>query len=119
MFPDGTRFYPDKQNGEYGFNTDVQRGADTFRPFIDKDLKTLSVSIPDERWTQVTLPTPAKVFVAIININSTYGGALLHIPSHGVIMNTSSGYGTNISYVSEQVVNCYICHGNSAVIYYV
>lgn len=33
MFPDGTRFYPDSQNGKYGFNTDPQRGADTFRPF--------------------------------------------------------------------------------------
>lgn len=32
-FPDGTVFYPDYQNGEYGFNTDPNRGADTFRPF--------------------------------------------------------------------------------------
>ena len=33
MFPDGTRFYPDKQNGKYGFNTSPTRGADTFSPF--------------------------------------------------------------------------------------
>lgn len=33
MFPDGTKFYPDKQNGKYGFNTDPNRGADTFSPF--------------------------------------------------------------------------------------
>lgn len=33
MFPDGTKFYPDKQGEEYGFNTDPARGADTFRPF--------------------------------------------------------------------------------------
>ena len=32
-FPDGTKFYPDKQNGKYGFNTDPARGADTFSPF--------------------------------------------------------------------------------------
>lgn len=36
MFPDGTRFYPDIQNGIYGFNFDPQRGADTFRPFRQK-----------------------------------------------------------------------------------
>lgn len=33
MFPDGTEFYPDIKNGLHGFNTDPQRGADTFFPF--------------------------------------------------------------------------------------
>lgn len=32
-FPDGVKFYPDVQNGVRGFNTDPQRGADTFCPF--------------------------------------------------------------------------------------
>lgn len=32
-FPDGTKFYPDIQDGEYGFNTAADRGADTFHPF--------------------------------------------------------------------------------------
>lgn len=32
-FPDGTKFYPDMQDGEYGFNTASDRGADTFHPF--------------------------------------------------------------------------------------
>ena len=32
-FPDGTKFYPDMQDGEYGFNTAADRGADTFHPF--------------------------------------------------------------------------------------
>ncbi len=35
-FPDGTKFYPDIQNGERGYNTDPARGADTFCPFIRK-----------------------------------------------------------------------------------
>lgn len=34
-FPDGTKFYPDIQDGEYGFNTAADRGADTFHPFND------------------------------------------------------------------------------------
>lgn len=32
-FPDGTHFYPDVQNGVAGYNTDPERGADTFHPF--------------------------------------------------------------------------------------
>ena len=32
-FPDGTIFYPDIQDGKYGFNISPNRGADTFRPF--------------------------------------------------------------------------------------
>lgn len=32
-FPDGTKFYPDIKDGEYGFNTAADRGADTFHPF--------------------------------------------------------------------------------------
>ena len=43
MFPDGTHFYPDSQNGKYGFNTDPQRGADTFRPFNDIDFSKLTL----------------------------------------------------------------------------
>lgn len=32
-FPDGTTFYSDIKDGKHGFNTDPNRGADTFFPF--------------------------------------------------------------------------------------
>lgn len=32
-FPDGVGFYPDIQDGVRGYNTDQERGADTFVPF--------------------------------------------------------------------------------------
>ena len=32
-FPNDNGFYPDYQNGTFGFNTDIERGADTFHPF--------------------------------------------------------------------------------------
>lgn len=35
-FPDGTGFYPDIKDGVAGYNTDPQRGADTFSPFSSK-----------------------------------------------------------------------------------
>lgn len=34
-FPDGVGFYPDVQGGVRGYNTDPERGADTFCPFND------------------------------------------------------------------------------------
>ena len=43
-FPDGTRFYPDKQHGKYGFNTSPTRGADTFYPFFK--IRNFSLTIP-------------------------------------------------------------------------
>ena len=41
-FPDGTKFYPDIQDGEYGFNTTADRGADTFHPFSIDPFKYLT-----------------------------------------------------------------------------
>ena len=35
-FPNGEGFYVDYQNGQYGYNTDPERGADTFTPFRSK-----------------------------------------------------------------------------------
>lgn len=32
-FPDNKGFYPDCKDGKYGYNTDPNRGADTFHPF--------------------------------------------------------------------------------------
>ena len=32
-FTNGDGFYPDYKDGQYGFNTDPERGADTFVPF--------------------------------------------------------------------------------------
>lgn len=44
VFPDGTGFYPDVQNGVRGYNTDPQRGADTFCPFTDRDMEILTTA---------------------------------------------------------------------------
>ena len=33
MLPDGTAIYIDMKDGEIGYNTDPERGADTFHPF--------------------------------------------------------------------------------------
>ena len=35
-FPNSEVFYPDYQDGKYGFNTNPNRGADTFCPFKSK-----------------------------------------------------------------------------------
>lgn len=43
-FPDGTHFYADIQDGKPGFNTDPERGADTFIPFSSKLRKLVVVN---------------------------------------------------------------------------
>ena len=43
-FPDGVKFYPDVQNGVRGYNTDPQRGADTFCPFKGGEMLEYTLS---------------------------------------------------------------------------
>lgn len=47
MFPDGTCFYPDMKDGVIGFNTNPERGADTFHPFN----KSTALYLGDVSWT--------------------------------------------------------------------
>lgn len=44
MTANGNQFYFDYQNGQYGYNTDPERGADTFSPFKSESIKQ-SISI--------------------------------------------------------------------------
>lgn len=40
----GTKFYFDYQDGQYGYNTDPERGADTFSPFnLISDIEQVSI----------------------------------------------------------------------------
>ena len=43
-------FYFDYQNGEYGFNTDPERGADTFHPFKRGDFDEVAFACNTESW---------------------------------------------------------------------
>lgn len=74
MFPDGTHFYPDNQNGKYGFNTDPQRGADTFRPFNISNIKALHVGNP----INVTLSCNAMIgqqyIIVVVALANWWGG---------------------------------------------
>lgn len=60
-FPDGTKFYPDKQNGKYGFNTSPNRGADTFTPF-----KGTILYLGDVVWTHYAGKTNTYNFTQAI-----------------------------------------------------
>lgn len=52
-FPDGTKFYPDIQNGVRGYNTDAARGADTFHPFKNSANGAITVA-SDIYWSVTT-----------------------------------------------------------------
>ena len=82
MFPDGTRFYPDSQNGKYGFNTDPQRGADTFRPFNDIDFSKLTLLYCKDYYGAIsytyTLTSDYDYILAVAishNPHSSYNGS--------------------------------------------
>lgn len=47
MTVNGNQFYFDFQNGQYGYNTDPARGADTFSPFNRKAIKIGEVIGPN------------------------------------------------------------------------
>lgn len=69
-FPDGTHFYPDIQDGKPGYNTDPERGADTFYPFSSGQ----SMSILYNGKPPITL-TFEKNYSNIIIASGVYEGS--------------------------------------------
>lgn len=73
-----TEFYFDYKNGKYGFNTDANRGADTFHPF--KEPVTIEIKISDindfHDW-RADLYVNGELMHRICNVQSTdaYGRA--------------------------------------------
>lgn len=88
-FPTGDKFYPDFQDGKYGFNTDPNRGADSFRPF-SSDFKLINKQENIRMNTSTyTIPNSAgKRFVAIVggNMNAqSYAVTLSNISNYSIL----------------------------------
>ena len=72
-FPDGTKFYPDMQDGEYGFNTAADRGADTFHPFKVEEFQIITWTMSNSASNLSVLnlkgfsDTPNYVSVSAVN----------------------------------------------------
>lgn len=75
MFPDGVRFFPDKQGDNYGFNTDAQRGADTFRPFSNGEVIELPSTAGTYKHFTLKFENPYKK-----KILCCYGYAITNSP---------------------------------------
>lgn len=87
MFPDGTHFYPDSQNGKYGFNTDPQRGADTFRPFNSGKYHIALAGITGYGNSNVTLSLDksySKFLFICATASPNYTEVLVKSPSSGL-----------------------------------
>ena len=119
-FPDGTTFYPDIQDGKYGFNTDPNRGADTFIPFSNGNYyyRAFKGSDPVEN-RKDTLKVNTGVFFAYYN-GEEFGryelGFAFCVKDGTVIVNRTQGSdnfkfsysnGTLSLYSNERGYKCY------------
>lgn len=130
----GTKFYFDYKNGNFGFNTSANRGADTFRPFSSKGFVT-NMTIDalhhcdgsDSGWAtaiQTFGPmTGSGYFILISLFTSNYRGQTGSGKGDCRITNTSTGqsvsaaksgsgtttYNYYLPYSNGQYIQVYIC----------
>lgn len=74
----GNKFYFDYQNGKYGYNTDPERGADTFRPFSGSDFQiilTLGTGMTDAELISIRKNGIEFILdkIPYLNQNAPYG----------------------------------------------
>lgn len=71
------QFYFDYKDGKYGFNTDPNRGADTFNPFSGLELHYVTVNTTYDNWSaQIETPSKVKFMYACTLGNGTPIGYL-------------------------------------------
>ena len=79
------QFYFDYQDGKYGFNTDPNRGADTFNPFKGRTNGTVTLSIP---WnTSLNGSGTIKIIIQIKN------GVVTSVTNPGLVVIDGNGDG--------------------------
>ena len=115
-FPDGTKYYADIQDGKHGFNTDPNRGADTFHPFRNTDdyyhcqvwtkssTTNAEVSIT-ETYTAETDCTLAITIVDYWERNLT-GHFISTIQKNGEVVETNILYESGLNQISRTIVEC-------------
>ena len=105
----GSHFYFDYKNGEYGFNTSEQRGADTFSPFNSKAVKLWDIGSQtgyDIRFQTFTMNCDSSKFTHLIfKCQEQKGSGVYHyllVPLDQANINVShaiGGYASNGWYV--------------------
>ncbi len=85
-FPNSEVFYPDYQDGKYGFNTDPNRGADTFCPFKSSTNCTVTLKMP---WTS-SMNKSGTITITIQIVN----GVVTFVTNPGLVVIDSSGAGS-------------------------
>lgn len=84
-FPNSEVFYPDYQDGKYGFNTDPNRGADTFNPFKSSANCTVTLKMP---WTS-SMNKSGTITITIQIVN----GVVTSVTNPGLVVIDGSGDG--------------------------
>lgn len=65
--PGNIQFYFDYQGGKYGYNTNPERGADTFRPFGEIEREKLLLALQNSGLGLTMQSTPEQIYTALAN----------------------------------------------------
>lgn len=116
MFPDGTAFYLDTHDGIRGYNTEATRGADTFSPFSNYNVKASAAgrTASGSSGSSISITVPKSVKRGLLLCVSTGWASELtqNQPSGSGIKKIVSKHNRTISGVCSNITAIYECEFN-------
>ena len=111
MFPDGTAFYLDTHDGIRGYNTEATRGADTFSPFSNYNVKASAAgrTASGSSGSSISITVPKSVKRGLLLCVSTGWASELtqNQPSGSGIKKIVSKHNRTISGVCSNITAIY------------
>lgn len=113
MFPSGEQFYLDEKDGKRGYNTDPARGADTFVPFSNYNVKASAAGITptSANGTSISITVPQGVKRGLILCVSTgwMSNLTQNQPVGSGIKKIVSKYNRTVSGICSSITSVYEC----------
>lgn len=115
-FPDGTDFYLDIKDGERGYNSDPARGADTFSPFSNYNVKASAAgrTPTSASGTSISITVPKNVKRGLLLCVSTGWASEMtqSQPSGSGIKKIVSKHNRTVSGTCSNITAIYECEFN-------
>lgn len=115
-FPDGTDFYLDIKDGERGYNSDPARGADTFSPFSNYNVKASAAgrTPTSASGTSISITVPKSVKRGLLLCVSTGWASEMtqSQPSGSGIKKIVSKHNRTVSGTCSNITAIYECEFN-------
>ena len=116
MFPDGTAFYLDEHDGIRGYNIEAARGADTFSPFSNYNVKASAAgrTPTSANGTSISITVPQGVKRGLILCVSTGWASEMtqSQPSGSGIKKIVSKHNRTVSGTCSNITAIYECEFN-------